>query len=194
MPCPFQLMCIFQQALSTFIQVSLTLAGKTTFLCTLIFPSSSPHLFNNRNLGSFPSPPFIAQSCPSTSTVVHKALSFWEQACLQDTSQPGCGSQGLDSGNVKFGDVSFSLATGSESKSTCPCPSCATWHTLFGAFSMHARVLRRVRQARAYSGMCRQGLDCHTGMTLCVFLCLGQTGTANSCLLDSSYYGRYVAV
>ena len=36
---------------------------------------------------------------------------------------PEWGFQGLDSEDMKFGDVLFNLASGSESKTTCPFPA-----------------------------------------------------------------------
>ena len=67
------------------------------------------------------------------------------------TAQSGWGSQGLDSGVLEYGEVSFSLASSSESKTTNPCPTEAAKNTPFRLSASHARELRRVQKAQAFS-------------------------------------------
>lgn len=78
-----------------------------------------------------------------------KAPSFQEQACLQAHSPPGWESQEMGSGDIEFGDVSYSLASGLECETTHPYPSLEIRLTHFHPFARHARVLRIALKTQA---------------------------------------------
>lgn len=155
-------MGLFQQAMSLFLQVSLTLTSNSAFLLTyspFFMPLTTTPMFLTPPVSQPTSGWFSLSPILTLDMLAHtkgllpkKAPGFSEQACLRHTAQPGWGSQAQNYGDMEFDDVSFSLASGSKTKTICSCPSRDARHTLFCPLARHARVLRRVCKAQSCSG------------------------------------------
>lgn len=119
--------------MSLFLQDSLTFAGNLTFLHSPILLSLSPrqpllsfssHLFHSPFLFGFSQPSF------SPLPLLPHTMGPWDarkhsvsgcRPIFRPTAQPVWSNKGQDSGDMEFVVVSFSLARGSKSKTTCTC-------------------------------------------------------------------------